>query len=83
MIHTERSHRNSTLLSNIYQPLSQCLVDKRVGEWLFRVENSDGAQEARVQCMQWLSTQNSFIYVIFNVISHCPQTLNQALRDPA
>ncbi|XP_067939795.1 mucin-like protein [Watersipora subatra] len=59
------------------------MKDQRVGEWLFRVENSKGEAEARVQCKKWVSTQNWFIYHFFNFISHCPQNIWQAFWDPA
>ncbi|XP_067939788.1 mucin-like protein [Watersipora subatra] len=57
------------------------MLDERVGEWLFRVEESVGEVEARVQCKKWVSTQNYSLYHLFNSQSHCPQTVRQAFWD--
>ncbi|XP_067927983.1 serine-rich adhesin for platelets-like [Watersipora subatra] len=59
------------------------LIDGRVGEWLFRVEDSDGVEEASVQCRKWVATQNRILYAFYNRIAHCPQNLWQAWWDPA
>ncbi|XP_067939805.1 mucin-like protein [Watersipora subatra] len=59
------------------------MLDERVGEWLFRVEESNGEVEARVQCRKWVSTQNWYLYQSFNFLSYCPQNLRQAFWDPA
>ncbi|KAF6022442.1 hypothetical protein EB796_019247 [Bugula neritina] len=57
------------------------MKDKRVGEWLFRVEESDGIETPAVKCLKWVTTQNEQLYGWFNRWSHCPQTLSQALSD--
>jgi len=57
------------------------MTDNRIGEWLFRVENSEGTEEARVKCLNWVAEQNEEFYVAFNQRSHCPQTSWQAWRD--
>lgn len=38
------------------------LQDGRKGEWLFRLEESDGLRSAAAQCNSWLSEQNRKIY---------------------
>jgi len=57
------------------------MTDNRIGEWLFRVENSEGADDARVKCLNWVAEQNRQVYDAFNQRSHCPRTGWQAWLD--
>ena len=38
-------------------------LDGRKGEWLFRLEESDGLRSAAAQCNSWLSEQNKKVYI--------------------
>ena len=58
-------------------------LDKRIGEWLFKVEEAEGEAEARVQCIQWAATQNQAHYELFNTVVHCPSSVLQVWTDPA
>mgnify|MGYP001803325163 CR=1 FL=1 len=56
-------------------------LDGRKGEWLFRLEESDGLRSAAAQCNSWLSEQNKKVYIKFNRANPCPQNWWQARWD--
>ena len=58
-------------------------VDGRVGEWLFRIEESEGNKSASANCQKWVSAQNIDMYASYNLNASCPVTIWQVWWDPA